>query len=294
MTALDRRGEALVHRLGGTWKHGGGMCRCPAHEDRSPSLSVRVGDSALLFKCFGGCTIAEILRALRRDRIDISGRPDSGHRAAAHSQQRSTAALRLWREAGPIKGTPAARYLAGRRIHQTSHALRFHGSTPLGAGGNVRFLPALLAAVVEGDDIVAVQRIFLQPNGRPALLVKFKRTLGSPRAGAVRLRPAQTVLGLAEGIENAASAGTLLGIPVWATLGAERFDKIAIPQSVKRLVLLADNDRAGRRAVAKAIARYMRPERQVLTLWPPAPFNDWNELHRAGGEVVVERARLAA
>ena len=149
-------------------------------------------------------------------------------------------------------------------------------------------------AVVEGDDIVAVQRIFLQPNGRPALLVKFKRTLGSPRAGAVRLRPAQTVLGLAEGIENAASAGTLLGIPVWATLGAERFDKIAIPQSVKRLVLLADNDRAGRRAVAKAMVRYMRSGRQVLTLWPPAPFSDWNELHRAGGEVVVERARLAA
>ena len=130
MTTLDRQGEALVYRLGGTWKHGGGMCRCPAHEDRTPSLSVRVGDSALLFKCFGGCTIAEILRALRRDSIDISGRPDSGHRAAAHSRQRSTAALRLWREAGPIEGTPAARYLASRRIYQTSHALRFHGSTP--------------------------------------------------------------------------------------------------------------------------------------------------------------------
>ena len=294
MTTLDRQGEALVYRLGGTWKHGGGMCRCPSHEDRTPSLSVRVGDSALLFKCFGGCTIAEILRALRRDSIDISGRPDSGHRAAAHSRQRSTAALRLWREAGPIEGTPAARYLASRRIYQTSHALRFHGSTPLGAGGNVRFLPALLAAVVEGDDIVAVQRIFLQPNGRPALLVKFKRSLGSPRAGAVRLRPAQNVLGLAEGIENAASASTLLGIPVWATLGAERFDRVAIPQSVKRLILLADNDRAGQRAVVKAKARYMQLGRQLLTLWPPAPFNDWNDLHRAGGEVGVEWARLAA
>jgi len=159
---------------------------------------------------------------------------------------------------------------------------------------DVRFLPAILAAVVEADQIVAVQRIFLQPNGRPALLAKFKRTLGSLGAGAVQIQPAQTVLGLAEGVENAASAGTLLGIPVWATLGAERFDRVAIPQSVKRLVLLADNDRAGRRAVAKAKARYMRPGRQVITLWPPAPYNDWNELHRAGGEVVVERARIAA
>ncbi|HUD91279.1 toprim domain-containing protein, partial [Sphingobium sp.] len=173
-------------------------------------------------------------------------------------------------------------------------ALRFHGATPLGGGMDVRFLPAILAAVVEADQIVAVQRIFLQPNGRPALLTKFKRTLGSLGAGAVQIQPAQTVLGLAEGVESAASAGTLLGIPVWATLGAERFDRVAIPQSVKRLVLLADNDRAGRRAVAKAKARYMRPGRRVITLWPPAPYNDWNELHRAGGEVVVERARLAA
>ncbi len=294
MTALDRRGEALVRRLGGTWKNGGGMCRCPSHEDRSPSLSVRVGDSALLFKCFAGCTIAEILRALRRDRIDISGEADSGHRIAAHSWRRSTVALRLWREARPIKGTPAARYLAGRRIYQASHALRFHGATPLGTGRDLRYLPAILAAVVEAGEVVAVQRLFLQPNGRPALLAKFKRTLGSPGAGAVQIQPAQTVLGLAEGVENAASAGTLLGIPVWATLGAERLDRVAIPQSVKRLVLLADNDRAGRRAVAKAISRYMRPGRQVLTLWPPTPFNDWNEVHLAGGEVGVEWARLAA
>lgn len=270
------------------------MCRCPAHEDGTPSLSVRAGDSVLLFKCFAGCTIAEILTALRRNRIDISGGAGSRQPVTAHRWRRAALALRLWRESGPIEGTSGERYLAGRRIYEASRALRFHDATPLGAGRDVNFLPAILAAVVEADQIVAVQRIFLQPNGRPALLEKFKRTLGSPGVGAVQIQPAQTVLGLAEGVENAASAGLLLGIPVWATLGAERFDKIAIPQSVKLLVLLADNDRAGRRAAAKAKARYIRPGRHVITLWPTAPFNDWNELHRAGGEVVVERARLAA
>src|SRR3546814_11824591 len=43
------------------------MCCCPAHDDRTPSLSVRVGETRLLFKCFAGCDISDVLRALRRD-----------------------------------------------------------------------------------------------------------------------------------------------------------------------------------------------------------------------------------
>lgn len=294
MTSLESQGEALVRRLGGHWRNGAGMCRCPAHDDRSPSLSVRAGNSALLFKCFAGCTIEEILSAVRRLRIDLFKDPHREPPAVNENRRRSSAALRLWREAGPIMRTPGARYLARRRIGSASRVLRYHGSTPLGGGRDVRFLPAILAAVMEAGEVVAVQRIFLQPNGRPALLAKYKRTLGSPGTGAVQLQPAQTVLGLAEGVENAASAGRLLGIPVWATLGAERLERIAIPASVRRLVLLADNDVAGRRAVARAKVRYAMPGRQILVLWPPAPFNDWNDLHRAGGEAVEERARLAA
>ncbi|GLJ00215.1 hypothetical protein Sbs19_40320 [Sphingobium sp. BS19] len=56
---LEAIGSDIVKRLGGVWKPGGAMCLCPAHADRSPSLSVRVGDHALLFKCFGGCDTRE-------------------------------------------------------------------------------------------------------------------------------------------------------------------------------------------------------------------------------------------
>jgi hypothetical protein len=39
--SLDEEGRALVGRLGGRWTANGGMCRCPAHDERIPSLSVR-------------------------------------------------------------------------------------------------------------------------------------------------------------------------------------------------------------------------------------------------------------
>ncbi|WP_297505067.1 CHC2 zinc finger domain-containing protein [Ferrovum sp.] len=41
------------------------MACCPAHEDKSPSLSVKEGkDGRILIHCFGGCGIADITRSL--------------------------------------------------------------------------------------------------------------------------------------------------------------------------------------------------------------------------------------
>ena len=46
----------IVRALGGRWHGGYGVCRCPAHDDRSPSLSVKDGhDGQLLAKCHAGC-----------------------------------------------------------------------------------------------------------------------------------------------------------------------------------------------------------------------------------------------
>lgn len=45
----------------------GFTARCPAHQDRSPSLSVREGHSSILVKCFAGCTFFEVAAAVRLD-----------------------------------------------------------------------------------------------------------------------------------------------------------------------------------------------------------------------------------
>lgn len=38
--------------------------RCPAHPDKSPSLSIREVDDRILLHCFGGCEAASICEAL--------------------------------------------------------------------------------------------------------------------------------------------------------------------------------------------------------------------------------------
>src|SRR5690606_20729362 len=47
-------------------KSGGGyMSRCPAHEDRSPSLSIKeTSEGNVLLHCFAGCQFGDILAAL--------------------------------------------------------------------------------------------------------------------------------------------------------------------------------------------------------------------------------------
>ncbi|WP_343889102.1 DUF7146 domain-containing protein [Sphingomonas oligophenolica] len=295
---LEARGMALVHHLGGHWTAGKGMCRCPAHPDRSPSLSVRTGDTDLLFKCFAGCDTIDVLRAIAR----LGPLPTAGPLNSYIAQPGvdegwlQSRAKGLWEAARAITNTPVERYLLNRAISHFSPALRFHPRTPLGSRRQVLFRPAMLAAVQEGSRVIAVQRTFLDTvrARRARDLGNPRRMLGRPARGAVMLADATDVLGLAEGVETALSAMILLGIPVWAVLGNERFPRIAVPTTVDRLVLLPDNDRAGRRAEDIAREAHERPGRTIETIWPWHGLNDWNDVLRMEGERGGERRRQAA
>lgn len=49
---------------------------CPAHEDRSPSLSIReLADSTLLIKCFAGCSALTIVNAVGLELRDLFPQP---------------------------------------------------------------------------------------------------------------------------------------------------------------------------------------------------------------------------
>ena len=247
---LETEAADLVKRLGGIWTPGGGMCRCPAHNDHTPSLSVRVGRTALLFKCFAGCETIDVMRAIRG--LDMSIPAAGEGLAGSPSSPLSPSWLRrraqdLWDEALPIAGTPAQTYLRRRAIPQTPSVLRYHPRTPLGRGKLAAFRPAMLAVIHEHDRLVALQRTFLdaQEPRRARDLSHPRRSLAQPGRGAVILAPATEVLGLAEGVESALSAMILLDIPIWATLGSERFPHVAVPETVTRLILLPDADRKG-------------------------------------------------
>lgn len=298
---LASTGAALVHRLGGSWRHDRGMCLCPAHADRSPSLSVRVGHSSLLFKCFAGCDILDILREIRclcPEAIDPMGTPsfqklDGG---TDHHLWFRARARDLWAEACTIAGTPAESYLLKRALAPATAALRYHPRVPLGKAPRLAYRPALLAAVRERGKLVAVQRTFLDPDRarRARDLANPRRMLGRPEMGSVILAPATEKLGLAEGVETALSAMLLLDIPVWAVLGSERLARVAIPFTVKKLLLLPDNDKAGRLSAIAAARAHAADGRIIETLWPPVDFNDWNDVLRAGGKERWSGLRLAA
>lgn len=70
---LDRFLDSIISN-GGTVKGSGAqrMCTCPAHDDHSPSLSVREGDDGrVLLKCHAGCTTESILQTLGLSMRDL-------------------------------------------------------------------------------------------------------------------------------------------------------------------------------------------------------------------------------
>jgi len=87
MTSISEIATALQARRSGP----GWLARCPAHEDRSPSLSIREQGGKLLVHCFSGCAQSEIIDALKArglwpEREHSAGRaclPDPNYRVDA-------------------------------------------------------------------------------------------------------------------------------------------------------------------------------------------------------------------
>lgn len=282
--SLEAQGREIVERLGGEWRNGGGMCRCPAHDDRTPSLSVRPGERRLLFHCFAGCETREVIRALRAQQLLTPELQAGGSQApsapADPGRRNRGAAARLWADARPIGRSPAESYLRSRGLTLEASDLRYHPRTPYGRGPQAVFRPAMLAAVRDESGLVAIHRTFLDPmSAGLADLAVPKRALGLLGQGAVRLYPPhERMLGWAEGIENAMAATQLTGTPCWATLGTERFARVALPPSVKRLVLFLDNDAGGRRAETLAREALRGTGVEIETRYPEHPGADWNDV----------------
>eukprot|EP00456_Euglypha_rotunda_P010504 TRINITY_DN1265_c0_g2_i2.p1 TRINITY_DN1265_c0_g2~~TRINITY_DN1265_c0_g2_i2.p1 ORF type:complete len:285 (-),score=22.15 TRINITY_DN1265_c0_g2_i2:221-1075(-) len=260
----------LVGALAGTWRGYVAMCRCPAHDDSSPSLSIRQGDNGILVTCFAGCAREDVLRELRRIR------PDRHFSAPDPLRVPGRANIdRIWEQGIAISGTLAERYLVHRHLEPSAGDIRFHPRCPYLPKPQTVFEPALLVAVRERRTLVALQRIFLRPDGCGYIR---KVMLGEPRSGVWLGRAGGTTLAIAEGFETAAAFSQLHDLPCGASLGARRLDLLTIAPGVTTLLLAEDNDAEGRRAAARACTRYKRPGLSIRRSPPPAPFKDWAEV----------------
>ena len=289
--ALEIRARKIVEALGGTWSRSRGMCCCPAHADRTPSLSITLGKRAVLVHCFAGCNNEAVMQGMAKRGVrlsDLFGAKGEPVSPKLRDEIADRNALRLWSEASILAGSPAERYLLGRGITVASPDLRFHPLMPLGPKGAVRFLPALVSAVRNDAGVLALHRTFLDSESdRMAAFEQPKRALGSLGSGAVRLAwPRGGRLGVAEGVETALSAMQLFGISCWATLGNERFGLVTIPESVRELHLFVDNDAGGRLAEERAREAYACEGRRIVTRPPERSGDDWND-------VLLSRQRAA-
>jgi hypothetical protein len=71
----------LLDRLDGAKPTGEGrwIAKCPAHADRSPSLSIRDVDDRVLLHCFAGCEVGDVLAALGLGLSDLFDKPLGHH-----------------------------------------------------------------------------------------------------------------------------------------------------------------------------------------------------------------------
>jgi putative DNA primase/helicase len=73
--------EFVLQKLSSVQRNGRGyQARCPAHEDRNPSLSITAADGKILLHCHAGCTTEAICKALGIELHDLFSEAGSAPR----------------------------------------------------------------------------------------------------------------------------------------------------------------------------------------------------------------------
>ena len=126
--------EAIAKALGGRKAGGGWTASCPAHDDQTPSLSIRdADDGKVLVRCHAGCDQEQVIATLR----SLGLWTENGSRrfkrlafrgAAKRTEpdrddaKRTEAALAIWQAARPSDGTLVESYLVSRGLRSSTAA----------------------------------------------------------------------------------------------------------------------------------------------------------------------------
>lgn len=90
------------------------VARCPAHEDRSPSLSVAEGDDGrVLLHCFAGCDVASVAAAVGVELPELF--PDTEHKSVPYRLP-LTSALRVLEAESSVLLVAAGRLEQGQPL----------------------------------------------------------------------------------------------------------------------------------------------------------------------------------
>ena len=245
---------------------------CPFHKEKTPSFSLTPDGGA--FVCFGCGEKGDVFDFIAKiEGLDLKGavaflernapatKPTPKPRTVepdVELKRRIEAALKIWREAGPVDGTPVDDYLRNRGITiPTPPTIKHHPNLIYSPTGN--HFHGMVAAIQATDRrIVAIHRTYLLADGRKAQIDRQRMMLGPCGGNTVRLAAAGPKLALSEGIENGLSFMEATGIPTWAALSAGNLSMVTIPDDVRELVIVADGEDAGREAANQTADRWIR------------------------------------
>jgi putative DNA primase/helicase len=279
--------ETIASALGGRKAGHGWMARCPVHDDREPSLSIREVDGKVLVRCHAGCGQRDVIAVLKerglwdgkmRSHIRrLSRRKVPESQPNQQQEERSAAALAIWQSTVSAVATPVETYLSARGLNLSlPPSLRFHRGLRHPSGG---LWPCMVALVMRGADNtpLAIHRTFLaRDGGGKAPVDPAKMMLGPCRGGAVRLSQPGDLLMVGEGIETCLAAMQATGHPTWAALSTSGMRALNLPGPVSEVIVLADGDDPGEAAARDCALRWMRQGRRVRIARPPRgmDFND--------------------
>lgn len=208
---------------------------------------------------------------------------------------------RMWSESlvlAQADAEPARLYLRRRGLPfgllMRSGRIRFHSRLKYVEEGNsTRYFPGLITKVESPHgEPVTLHRTFLTTTGDKAPVTKARRMMPVIEegrtliGGAVRLVRPGRVLGVAEGIETAASVIVATGMSVWAALSTSLMAAFEPPEGVEEVWIWADKDRRGggeqaavalqQRLVKRGLrARILLPGHAIA---PGAKSVDWNDV----------------
>ena len=254
---------------------------CPAHDDREPSLSIRLRpDGLLLINCFAGCRFEDILKAagisgifqgeqsLSQEQLDKIVRDENKRKKANRDR-----ALKIWSETVPLENTLSQVYLNSRGLKIWGQSLRHHNRLFHSPTSDYR--PALVAAVERDGVISGIHRIFLDEDGKKL----SKMMLGDCKGGAVHLGGTGDTLIVSEGIENGLAFAQFenggMG-EYWAALSTSGLKALQLPDRPSTLIVAADSDDTGTNAAFALISRAAN-EGWNARFIAPSPGKDWND-----------------
>jgi hypothetical protein len=283
------KAEAIAKALGGRRAGNTWMARCPAHDDREPSLAMTDGPNGkMLVRCHAGCDQQVVIAALRARGVWDAGEQRAirflrkpNREASTESDnddtRRTEAALAIWRGSQSAERTPVETYLRSRGLTiPAPTSIRFHAGLKHPSDGVWPIMVALVTRGVGGKPI-GIHRTYLARNGNAkASIEPAKMMLGPCRGGAVQLGPASDVLMVGEGIETCLAAMQASGHSAWAALSTSGLCTLHLPNNVRDVVVLADGDDPGEAAARDCAWRWKREGRRARIARPPQgmDFND--------------------